>query len=80
MTNILSEGCKRVNPKLDLDKLDNNLSNDLSNNLDHTSLASRANKIYDVKITNYGIGSKKLVGVTYTIPAKNLYSRTNRKG
>ena len=40
---ILNYGCKRVNPKLNLDQLDSNLSNDLRNDLEHTSLTSRAN-------------------------------------
>ena len=72
----LNYGCKRVNPKLNLDQLDSNLSNDLRNDLERTSLTSRANKIYDVKITNYNTNIKG--GLTFTIPASILYSR-NRK-
>jgi hypothetical protein len=68
----LNYGCKRVDPKLNLDQLDNNLSNDLRNNLEHTSLTSRANKIYDVKITNYNTNVEG--GLTYRIPGERFYS------
>jgi len=70
---VLNPGCTRVTPKLNIDQLDSDLTNNLSNNLDQTSLASRANKIYDVKITKYNTNVKG--GLTFTIPASVLYCR-----
>lgn len=67
---ILNYGCKRVNPKLNLDQLDDNLSNDLRNDLEHTSLTSRANKIYDVKITRYDKGCN----FSEVVPGESFYS------
>ncbi len=52
----LNYGCKRIDPKLNLDQLDNNLSDDLRNDLDHLSLISEANKAYEVKVTNVKTG------------------------
>lgn len=78
----LNYGCKRVDPKLNLDQLDNyrflNLSNDLRNDLEHTSLTSRANKIYDVKITRYDkecdFSEDGTSIITTTIPGERFYS------
>lgn len=75
---ILNYGCKRVNPKLNLDQLDDNLSNDLRNDLEHTSLTSRANKIYDVKITRYDkecdFSEDGTSIITTSIPGESFYS------
>lgn len=75
---ILNYGCKRVNPKLNLDQLDSNLSNDLRNDLEHTSLTSRANKIYDVKITRYDkecdFSEDGTSIITTSIPGESFYS------
>ena len=60
---VLNPGCTRVTPKLNIDQLDSDLTNNLEcdKELSMASLASRANKIYDVKITTYPEGTTKVI-------------------